>query len=540
MLPADSVYINGTVVTVDANNTISEAVAVKYGKISKVGTTTEIKRLVGDKTVVIDLKGRSLLPGFIDPHLHVKLSSLNLFYRVPIFSPPLKYVSEVLEKIERKVRETSKGEWVQGAGSHYEDQKLVEKRYPTKAELDRVAPDNPVVLRFGGHVQMVNSRALESAKITKDTPDPPGGKIEKDPLTREPTGLVRECWSILHVPEPTPSQTRECVKKFAKMFLSRGVTTVGDIPESINEMDFYRDMVEKGEFPLRYHAFPNVSEDMADLDSIIELGLHSMFGNEWFMFDGIKLFADGGLTGPSAALHEPYAFRPDFSGILKMPPERLTEFIVKAHKAGLRVIVHAAGDRGEDVTIDAIETALKEMPREDHRHRIEHMGHILVTPERIERIKKLGIIPVPTPMFLYTLGDSLEYFLGHEKAKKVFVTKSMMDRGIVVPSCSDSAGSEAVQGEPFVSMWSAVARKTLGGKVLNPEERITVMDAIRMHTINAAYALFDEKIKGSIESGKLADLIVLSDNPLTVPIDDIPKLKVEMTIIGGKTVYSAS
>jgi len=534
---ADIVFLSGKVVTVDANDRIVEAVAVRDGKIVKVGSNSEVEALVGEETKVIDLKGKTMLPGFIDSHTHLADAALSLRYFVDARTPPNKSISDILGRIKKRAKETSKGEWIIAQGSMFQDHKLVERRYPNKEELDEAAPDHPVVMWASAHISIVNSKALEVAGITKDTPDPPGGKIERDEKTGEPTGILKECYTLLPIPSYTHEQMKEAVKIGAqKWWVQQGITTVHCFCGPY-AMRIYQELLEEGELPLRIQWIVYTEDPKIGLDSLINLGIRTGFGNERIKIGGLKIFVDGAFMGLSAATYEPYIGMPNYCGLLKLTPQELTEMVVKAHREGLRLCIHAIGDKAQDMALDAIEEALKTIPKEDHRHRVEHMGNELTSKERIKRAKRLGVIPVPTVEWVYAYGDFIETYLGPERARQSFLIKSLLDEGLRPPGSSDTLGTEPLSINPFFSIWCAVTRRTFAGNVLIPEESISVMDAIRMYTINGAYAGFEEDIKGSIEPGKLADMIVISDDILTIPTDKMKDIWVEMTIIDGKIVY---
>jgi len=321
-----------------------------------------------------------------------------------------------------------------------------------------------------------------------------------------------------------------------KWWIQQGITTVHCFSGSY-AMRVYQELWEEGELPLRIHWVVYTEDPKVGLDSLLNLGIRTGFGNERIKIDGLKIFVDGAFMGLSAATHEPYVGMPDYCGLLKLTSKELTEIVVKAHREGLRLCIHACGDKAQDMALDAIEEALKAFPKEDHRHRIEHLGNELTSRERIKRAKRLGVIPVPTVEWIYAYGDYIETHLGPERAKQSFPIRSLLDDGLTPPGSSDTLGTEPLSINPFFSIWCAVTRKTFAGNVLLPEESISVMDAIRMYTINGAYAGFEESIKGSIELGKLADMIVISDDILNVPTDKIKDIRVEMTVIDGKIVY---
>ena len=542
---ADLILLNGKVITVNREDTIAEAVAIKDQRIISVGNTKEIKEMVGHGTEVIDLEGKTILPGFVDAHFHLCILATYLAYHMHLNVPEVTSVKDILEVIRKRVRQTPKGQWIIGRGNFWLDQKLKEKRFPTKSELDEAAPDHPILLVAAGHLSILNSLALNLVGITKDTPQPTFGRIEKDPLTGEPTGVLMELRmerrDVLPIPPIAHEQLKDALRKHITLLPQYGITSIHDIPSNTDGIKVYQELLKDGDLPIRIRLYIIVPR-IVDLESIVRLGLLSGFGNEWLQFGGVKLFVDGEWESGCAAMNEPYSLEtfpsyPQNIGCLALNQEELTNLVVEAHKAGLQVCAHATGDKAIDMFITSVEAAQKRMPRRDHRHRIEHAGILQLTPSQIEKMKKTGIIPSPQPQFLHSFGDFLERLYGEERTKSVFPFKTLLNEGFQLPGSSDSTGTEPEAVNPFWGIWCAVTRQTYFGKVICPNEKIGVMDAIRMFTINSAMAGFEENVKGSIEPGKLGDLIVLAEDPFTVKTDEIKDIKVELTIIGGKIVY---
>jgi predicted amidohydrolase YtcJ len=507
---ADVVLLGGRIITVDSDDTIAEAVALKDGRIIQVGNSHDVKHRIGDKTSVIQLQGKTVLPGFIDAHTHIEgIADYHLHLDVHI--PPLKDVDEILEEVKKKAQDTPKGDWIVGQGGFGQPM-------PSKEALDIVSPEHPVVLRRSAHNYIVNSKVLEMANITKDTPDPPGGKIEKTSETREPTGLLTECYGLL--PIPRNYETRKtAIKTVLQEFIQNGVTSIYDLPATTDGIRIYQELLDSNELPLRLrlqYTITQAPDGSTFPDCIPKLGLQTNFGNDWLTIGGVKLFVYGVPDNPT----------------LNITQEELNRKVIEAHNAGLQIWIHAIGDKFTAMALEAYEQALKETPRKDHRHRIEHIGNRASTStlEHLNKMKKLGIIPVPTSAWIY-LG------LQMERKEKRFLYRTLLDRGFVPPGNSDSLGAMPESINPLFSIWCAVARKTRRGQLNYPEESINVKEAIHLYTINAAYSGFEETVKGSIEKGKYADLIILSDDPLTVPISEIKNIKVETTIINGKIVY---
>jgi predicted amidohydrolase YtcJ len=536
-----AVFINGKIVTLDGRDSVHQAVAVKGDRIFAVGSSEEIRHLAGDAEPV-DLGGKTVLPGLIDPHTHLGFCSLSVHYYVDGRCPPNKSLGDILERIDERAKCTPKGNWIVTHLSMFGDQKLAEKRYPTRQELDEAAPDHPVILQATVHKHIANTRALKLLGITRDYIPPPGGSIERDPRTGEPTGVLTECSPLMNVTKFTYKQRKEAIVEAMNTYwLKQGLTTVHSFADA-DEFKIYQDLAEEGHLPLRVQALP-MSVTLGPgpmIDSLTTLGLRPGLGNERLKLGGVKIFTDGAFMGLSAGTYEPYLNLPEhnYCGLMRFDdPSQYNQLVQKAHDAGLQLCIHAIGDKAQDWALNAYETALNRNPR-PHRHRIEHFGNVMTSPQRIRRARALDIIPVTTVEWLYAYGDFIERYLGPEMKKQSFVLRSLIDAGLRPANCSDCAGTEPRSINPFFSIWCAVARHTFFGNTLVPEESISVKEALHLYTRNAAYAGFEEETKGSIEPGKLADLIVIDRDILTVPEEQIKDTRVEMTVVDGKIVYT--
>ena len=533
-IEADMVISNGTVITVDPDDTIAEAVAVIGNKIVKVGATEEIEALAGKGTTKIDLKGRTLVPGLIDAHMHLVRARDPRF--VDVRAPPLTSIKEILKAVEKKASESPKGRWIVGRVSYSPDHYVVEKRYTTRWELDEVAPNNPVILPQ--HTSVVNSLALEIANITKDTPDPPGGKIWKDPETGEPDGrLTERAGKMVRalISPPELGWLKEGTVDHGRWMVEHGITTTHACgPTTPDAMRALQQLRAEGRLPLRVVAALRVVESKFDVKMLTDLGLENNFGDNWLKITGLKMSVDGGMTGKAAKVYEPYVDDPDNSGVIRIPRDKLYQIVLEGQKVGLRSLIHAIGDEAYDMTIEVLEKALGEFPVEDHRHRIEHGGNNWNTKERLEKIKELDIILATNPHFITRIGDAYRSYLGDERMGDAFRFRTLLDMGIKL-----TAGADA-DYPPLEGIMCCVTKTTREGHVFTPEERLTPLEAIRLFTMDNAYGGFEEDIKGSIEAGKLADMVILSDNPTTVPADEIKDIEVDVTIIDGKIVYERS
>jgi len=515
--PPDLVLINGKIITLDKKTKIAEALAVHEGKILLVGSSTEIDKLTDAKTQCIDLKGKSVLSGFIDAHTHVDLVGIMTSELVvDCHIPPLRSVNDILEKIREKTFTTPKGELIIGQGRWAQP-------YPTRKQLDQVAPDHPVLIKNTMHSYWLNSSALKRFNITKDRPTSkelfeadPGGIIYRNPKTGEPTGFVDEAWNYLFPQSHSPfsyEQTQSALKEGLNKYSSLGVTTITEFVDFFESPMVYQDLRKKGELNVRLHIIPCIHglQKTADFDSIIGLGLTTGFGDEWIKFGGIKIFVDRGIETSLASI-------------------QLKEWVMKAHRHGIRVFMHANTRKGQDMALEAIEAAVEEMPEQNLRHRIEHMGNRLIDLNYFDRVKKSGSIALPTAYFM-NIGRTFQ------EGQKIFLFRTMLDKGLCVPGNSDTGGTEPEAPNPLYQIWCMAERKDREGKAVYPEERITVEEGLQLYTIHSAFACLEENIKGSIEPGKLADLVILENDPLTAYPSDLKDIKVDITIVGGKIVY---
>jgi predicted amidohydrolase YtcJ len=514
------VLLNANVVTLNHKQPKAEAIAIQNGKIITVGSNKEVRKYTGKKTTVIDAKNKTIVPGFVDCHVHMTgfgqfLQTLNL--------RNVESVREMQQKLREYAQKDPEKSWI--LGGRWDQDKFAEKRYPTRWDLDAAVADKPVFLiRVCGHLGVANSRALQLADISKEATIE-GGKIDLDEATGEPNGILREnalglVWKA--IPKPNPKELEKACISACKKAVKAGLTCVHWIVGSAEEIRIIQKLYRNRKLPLRVYL--GISADL--LDQLIDLGMQTGFGNDIVKIGFVKVFADGSLGARTAALKEPYSDRPETRGIILYTQRKLNKLVSKAHRAGLQLAVHAIGDRAIETVLKAFENALKKHPRKNPRHRIEHCS--VLNPTLIKRMKRLGLIASVQPHFVvsdFWVADRV----GEDRARWVYPFKTLMKEGLIVTSGSDCPVEPI---DPLLGVWAAVTRKTF------EEESLTVEEALKTYTLNAAYASFDEERRGTIEAGKLADFTILSDDLFNVPPESIKDIRVEMVFVDGKMVYA--
>jgi predicted amidohydrolase YtcJ len=537
---ADIVFRNGNVYTADDKAPKAQAIAVKEDKIVFVGTNAAAQKYVGPNTRVVDLKGNTVLPGFTDSHQHLsgvgqREMTLNLEGTTSL--------EDFLAKVKARVDQTKPGDWVTGRGwieTHWKP-----PVFPTRWDLDKVAPNNPMILgRADGHGSVANSAALKLAEITKDTPNPFGGEISKDKQSGEPNGMLLDTAQGLvrrRVPPTTPEEAERAVVLGVKRNIELGWTQIQDAGGSYADVDIFKKLYAAGTIKLR--IFKAVHGPGASATRLLNEGATiGAYGNR-FTFRTIKVVSDGALGSRGAALFEPYSDKSDTSGFLTVKAEELRPMLVEALRKGIQVETHAIGDRANRFVLDEYEAAFKAVPAAerkiaDPRWRIEHAQ--IVNPADIPRFAKLGVIPSMQPS--HAIGDL--FFapsrVGIKRLQGSYAWESFIKSGVVVPGGSDAP---VERGEPMIEFYAAVARKDqkgFSGEGWHPEEAVTRAHALKMFTIWPAYAAFEEKLRGTIEVGKLADLTILSADIMTIPAPEILKTRCVMTVINGEIVFEGS
>lgn len=538
-LSPDLVLTNGTVLTADADDTEAEAVAVWNGRIGAVGSARDVEALADRRTRKIDLKGCCVLPGLTDPHVHFADGGASMMNRVDCrdFHSNVRSIPQIIDKIREQAAEQPPGTWVIAHGSPMQDFRMPEKRFPDRRDLDAAAPDHPVSINFGAHITIANSRALELAGVRSDTAAPAGGAIEFDEAG-EPTGkLVERAQFLIRniVPGYTYDQMKAGVLFAAERCLARGITSIHDIVTNHESVRAYQELVDEGALPIRVSLLIRVIEAAIRKESLLNLGIKTGFGNDWLRIGGVKMSIDGGITGHVAKFYEPYVDDPCHEGLIRIEQDELDETVEAYHRAGHRVCIHAIGDMAMDMALRSLEKALKAEPREDHRHRVEHLGNWLVNDERMDIIRRSGILPVPNIPFMHFIWESLLDCIGEPRLENSFNIRDMLEADLPITSGSDGPAYWPL--DSLRDLGTAVSRRTWTGKTVGAGQAVSVREAIRMFTINAAYNAFEERIKGSIEPGKLADFAVLAENPHRVAPESIKDIPVVMTVVNGKVAY---
>jgi predicted amidohydrolase YtcJ len=544
---ADLVVLNGNVITVDGTRPRAEAFAVHGDKFIAVGSTSEIRRWVGESTTVIDAEGRTITPGFIDAHMHPRPTYPESSPLATVDLRPVTVASmaDMIDALTAKAELVPEGQWIQGV--RYEDTKL--GRHPTRADLDQASTRHPIYLTHSsGHIGVANSFVLRAAGVTRNTPDPPGGAFDRED-NGAPNGVCREiACRVLRQAVPATPITRqdevEGLQRTFRMFASNGITTVVDAGGTPEKLGLYREAVGPGS-PGRVLVMVLAEY----LDELRAAGVGTGFGDSWVKLGPMKGHHGNSLSGRTAWLFEPYDMvnpatgERDYYGIppasrVAATPTTQTQsdldaLIFSIHEAGFQVGVHSNGDREITMLLEAFEKALARLPRPDHRHRIEHAS--VVNPAILQKAKELELV-LAFHSYVYEHGDKMEEF-GADRWGMMHANRSALDMGIPVAGNSDYGVSAAI---PLLRIQSMVTRTSAEGKVYGPEQMVSPEQAIRIWTMGSAFSVFEEDIKGSIEVGKLADFVILSTDPTAAPVDEIKDIVVNTTVVGGKVVYESN
>jgi len=535
----DSIFTNGKIITADPDFSVVNAVAIRDGRFVAVGTAEEVGPLAGPSTVIVDLKGSTVLPGLIDTHAHVERAGL-IKYTVQLND--VTSVAQALARISEHAAETPRGRWIRGAQWHPVSQ-LTEKRFLTREELDRAAPDHPVCLPIG-HFTLVNSKALALAGITKDTPDPDGGIIHRDKTTGEPNGTLEESAEDLVsnlLPDWSEDERVDQMKYAMQYFNGFGLTSAISAAVDPPTLRAHQRIRQRGDASLRISAMyaptgglnPSMTTDEWE-QFFSRIGVFSDFGDDWLSYSGVKLQIDGGMTLRTAAMRDGYPDDPDYKGTIVIEPERFNALVATANRYGWRVGVHAVGDAAIDRVLDAYALADAERSIKGRRFIVIHGS--LMRRDQMERARGLDVRVDAQTSFLWDKAAVVKRYLGEQTANRAFPMRTMID---VMGLDSVAQGTDYPINllSPFVNMYVMVTRRDKNGDVYGAGERVTREEAIRLYTSAAARYSFSENKTGSIEPGKLADMVVLSADILSVPDEALKDIVANRTIVGGNTVF---
>jgi predicted amidohydrolase YtcJ len=536
---ADLVIINGKVLTIDEKNPTAQAIAIKGETIIAVGTTKEISAFIDQKTTkVINAGGKLVLPGFNDAHVHFGPLDPDYIELRNTTDP-----SVITEKVKAQVAKSKPGELI--SGGHWEHEMFINRQWPTKELIDKVSPNNPVMLsRADGHSVLVNSYVLKASAITKNTPNPFGGEIQKDPLTGEPTGILKEnAEGLIKTGEVKTNRTTEenAARLWQGYLLAMkearelGVTSV-QVPGSA-DFAAYEKLQKDGLLTSRIDIGKSLTGDTLILKSYLDIAKKYPKEGNWIRFGYLKAFIDGTIGSGTALMFDPFTDNPATSGLAMMPYNEFENMVITADKYGFQIGVHSIGDKGNNWTLNAYEKAQQVNGKRDSRHRDEHTQNLI--PTDIPRFAQLGVIPSMQPTHCISDKKFCEKRIGTERARGAYAWKSLADAGAMLAFGTDY---QVEPLNPMEGLYAAVTRKDrLGeeGEGWHPEQKITMVNAIKYYTLGSAYAQFMEGRKGMIKTGYLADIVITDKDLLTIPENEIMKTKIVYTITGGKVVYKS-
>lgn len=536
--PAEMVLLNGNIITIAEKGHRAEALAITDGKLVAVGSNADIRKHIGRQTQTIDLKGKTVVPGFNDAHLHPRpvFPFVSVHAVVNVGPDSVQTIDELVALLQKKARLTPAGLPVQGFG--YQDTKL--GRHPTRQDLDQVSRTHPVIIRHSsGHLSVVNSYVIERAGLNAATPDPAGGAFDRDSagvpngVCREGAGsLVQRLAKLQNPPPPSEAETLEAYRQCFQSYLTNGITSITEAGSSFTKMALYEKLQASG-LPLRINLLLSVGE----LDEAVRKGMRQGYGTPKLRISGIKVFHGNSLSGRTCWLNEPYDMinpetgKRDYYGI---PPERtqaqLNSLLLKIHRSGLQIACHSNGDREIAMVLTALEAAQRVSPRPNSRHRIEHCS--VTNRELLERIRR-DSVAVVLHSYIYEHGDKMLVY-GTQRWNMMHPNRTVLEMGIMAAQHSDSPVSAAI---PLLRIQSLTTRRSAEGIVIGESQRIPVEDAIRLWTLGGAKTSFEDAEKGTLEVGKLADLVVLSQDPTMTDVNQLKAIRVLKTMIGGKVIF---
>ncbi|MGE3149049.1 MAG: amidohydrolase [Pseudorhodoplanes sp.] len=543
-ITADSILISSNILTMDAKRQAPAAfVAIKDNRILAVGAAHEQADYAGDGTRIEDFGDRPILPGFIDAHCHMETIARTSYKYVDVRVPKCRSIAEVVETLRNALHTNLFDGWILAQANLFFDQKLSDGRLPTKKDLDAVSKDIPIMIRAGGHVSSLNSAALRIAGLTSSYVPPADAAHGKAILVMgedgEPNGIIKDMDDLIPFPKASGPELKNAIRETVRDKFTRfGVTSICEMTQSVEGLHYMDELIRAEEMPLRVAPFILLHRTL-EFEQALEWRKHLKIevGPEWFDVKGIKLFSDGGYSSATAAVNANYVGT-NSSGEMGMTAREIRDYYVKVSKAGLGVAIHANGERSQQICCEAI--LMDGGPIQGAPPvRLEHGGNLLPSYDEVTADwRKAGIIPVPQQPFLYALGDYFPIYLGEYGRTRRFPFRQLLDDGWEVAGSSDvSNGAEIDVTNPMLGVWCAVARKTFKGETIDPEQAVTVEEALRMYTLYSAKTLGHGDIKGSLEPGKLADIIVLDRDPRKLKGDDLLDTQVDCVFVDGKRVY---
>jgi predicted amidohydrolase YtcJ len=539
----DRVLVSENVITMAADTGPADGLLIRGGRIERLIRRDEVPGLASDGAVVDDVGSRPILPGFIDVHAHAEVAAWAAYGTVDCRAPECGGVEDVLAVLSDAVG-AGTSEWVVGQGNLFLDRKLREGRLPTRDELDRVSRTVPIALRAGGHLSVLNSRALEAAGIDREY-QPPTSSITGQPTVirdsgGEPTGVIKEMDNLLPLRKQDRATLTAAIRNgLATMFQSHGVTTIGEISETVQGIEVMDELARRGDLGVRVRVYLWAPGTMPLDDACRWPGRLALRASpDLLRIQGVKLFADGGYSAKMAATGQAYLGEGEHRGAIALAESQLSAALEATRDAGLQLAVHANGDRAQEWVCGVIERA-GGAPGGALRTRVEHAGNFVPHAAIPDAWQRAGIIPVPQPVFLYTFGDYFEDYLGDYGTRGRFPFAQLSADGWRLSASSDVwVGSERDATNPLFGVWCAVRRQSYAGRIIDPDQALSVEAALRMYTVDAAWTLGEEDRRGSLEAGKDADVIVLDRDPRSVAVDDIPSVRVDAVYQGGRPVYS--
>jgi predicted amidohydrolase YtcJ len=522
--------VGGRVRTLDNHDSVVEAIAIDRGRIVALGSEADVMAALPDAAQVVRLDGRTVLPGLIDAHTHLELSALAEHWWLDIrgLTP-----GAALERVAAAIATRPPGAWLVGQGTFGQD-------LPSRAELDRVAPDTPVVLRQSMHLLVANSAALGLAGIDRHYAAPRGMRVARDALG-EPSGIVREGFDLFPIPAAPEDELRAQLREQTRaLFVRRGVTTIQELPASARGIRAWQRLLADGQLPCRITLNPILSPGhqptVASVEEFLEvdLGPGADVEGGWLKLGALKLFLDGGDldTGFSRGV---LAASPRRWGILNFTYEELAAILADCRRHGVQVWMHAIGDAAQEMALDAVEDVNVAFGASDHRTRIEHIGNYLSDWSQLDRMRAAGIVPVPNAVFLHQEPDDLDARLG--PGERAYAYRSMIAAELSTPGNSDTAGARPASANPWFAIRAMVTRRNAGGATISRDEAVDVRTALATYTSHGAHAAFEERLKGTLEPGKLGDLAVYADDPLTLDPAALADLEADLTVVGGVVVH---